>query len=60
MDLSESRVLELDEVANYCPHGYGECQVECAYPGRCGRFLDVLTHALAPPRRPRPALIDSV
>ena len=23
---------------NHCPHGYGECQTECAYPGRCGRF----------------------
>lgn len=23
---------------NYCPHGYGECQDGCCYPGRCGRF----------------------
>ena len=25
-------------LAMYCPHGYGECQQGCAYPGRCGRF----------------------
>ena len=25
---------------NYCPHGYGECQDGCCYPGRCGRFQE--------------------
>lgn len=26
------------EAEHYCPHGYGECWLGCAYPGRCGRF----------------------
>ncbi len=25
---------------NYCPHGYGECESGCCYPGRCGKFTD--------------------
>lgn len=25
---------------NYCPHGYGECEQGCVYPGRCGRFSE--------------------
>jgi len=37
-DIQRARAeLELAKI-NHCPHGFGECQDGCCYPGRCGKF----------------------